>query len=242
MEQIDQGEPRHGITPPPRSQLNLISYLLLVVLAVLWPLVSFYFYEGQSNLTEQVTSAMFEIYLPTIVLQLAVLVVVLIALRSEQSPLKSIGLGQLSKWTIPVALFFLIGANITLWILQSLVVASDAGHFADIMALLPESTPEKIVWVVLCAIVAVSEELTFRGYLLTRIASLTGGRLWIGVLISTLAFASGHLYQGFGGFIVIFAYGLMFTALYLGTGSLWPGIIAHFLQDAMVILLPASFR
>lgn len=225
-----------------RSQLNVISYLLIGLLAVFWPLASFYFLEDQTQLAEEISSALWEVYLPTILLQLAVLLIVIIALRSEQSSMKDVGLKNFDRWTIPVGVMFLIGANLVLWVLQTVMLAHDPEHFSDIMSLLPESALDKIVWLLLCTVVAVSEEVTFRGYLLTRVASIAGGRLWVGVLISTLSFASGHLYQGIGGFILIFVYGLMFAALYLGTRSLWPGMIAHFLQDAMVILLPESLQ
>jgi hypothetical protein len=193
-------------------------------------------------LAEEISSALWEVYLPTIMLQVAVLLIVLIALRSEQSSVRNIGMTNFNRWTIPIAVLFLISANIILWALQSALLAHDPAHFADIMALLPESALDKSVWLMLCIVVAVSEEVTFRGYLLTRIAAIAGGRLWVGVVVSSLAFASGHLYQGIGGFVVIFVYGLMFAALFLGTRSIWPGLIAHFLQDAMVIFLPESIQ
>ncbi len=248
MEELNLEEPQPSVSetpptvPPPRSQLNLISYLLIGLLAVIWPLASFYFLDDQTRMAEEITSPLLEVYLPTIVLQLAVLLVVLIALRSEPASLRSIGFANYDRWSFPIAVLFFVVANIVMWILQVLLLSHDPTTFANITSILPDSALDKGVWVLLCAVVAVSEEVTFRGYLLTRISSLAGGRLWAGVIISTLAFASGHLYQGIGGFIVIFVYGMMFAALYLGTRSLWPGLIAHFLQDVIIIFLPATLR
>lgn len=88
--------------------------------------------------------------------------------------------------------------------------------------------------------VAVTEEITFRGYLLSRITRLAGGRVWIAVFVSSAAFASGHLYQGLGGFALIFVYGLLFAGLVLYSRSLYPAIIAHFLQDVSVLFVPTE--
>ena len=60
----------------------------------------------------------------------------------------------------------------------------------------------------------------------------------IPVAVSAATFGICHAYQGLPGFIVITIYGLMFSALYLWTGRLWPCIIAHFFQDFMALIIP----
>jgi membrane protease YdiL (CAAX protease family) len=156
----------------------------------------------------------------------------------ERVRVNDVGFRNFNRWTIPLALAFLLAANFFLWILQMLIAGGSPTSFADIESILPHTSGEKIFWVILTAVVAVNEELTFRGYLISRISRLAGGRTWVGVLISSLAFASGHVYQGSGGFVLIFIYGLMFSLLYVKTGSIYPGIIAHFIQDAIVAIIP----
>lgn len=230
---------RNDLTTP---RPTLISYLVLGLLVVVWPLSSFYFLDSQLDLAKDVVSPIYEIYLPTIVVQLLIAAMIVVALRSEQSRGRDIGLRNFSRWTIPLALGFLLMANIVLASLQTLIASGSPESFAEFGSLLPQTGAEKLIWIVLCAVVALCEELTFRGYVMTRIAGIAGGRIWLGILVSTLSFASGHLYQGFGGFALIFVYGLMFCALCLYSKSLYPAIIAHFLQDVMVLFIPDGMK
>lgn len=223
--------PPAPVEPPPVPRLTIISYAVLTLLALVWPLASFLFVEDQLNLAQETANPITEIYLPTMAFQLATLLIVAIAVRSERDSPSGIGLGRFRWWSLPVGITFLVAANFALMLLQNLVLSHAPASIAEITPLLPHTSGERSVWALLCVVVAFSEEITFRGYLITRLALLTGNRRWIGVLISSVAFASGHLYQGFGGFLLIFVYGLMFSALFLATRSLYPGIIAHFLQD-----------
>ncbi|HWR82135.1 MAG TPA: CPBP family intramembrane glutamic endopeptidase, partial [Candidatus Deferrimicrobium sp.] len=85
----------------------------------------------------------------------------------------------------------------------------------------------------------VCEETAFRGYLMTRLRLLGRFRSWaIPTVISAVAFGICHAYQGLPGFIVITAYGVMLSILYIRTGSLWPPIIAHFFQDFAALFVP----
>ena len=232
----DNSDPRL----PPRP--SLISYLVLGLLVIVWPLSAFYFLDSQLDLANEVVSPINEIYLPTMLVQILIAGMIVIALRSEHARGADIGLKNFTRWSVPLAFGFLLMANIALASLQAVIATGSPESFVEFGALLPSTLAEKSVWVLLCAVGAICEEVTLRGYVMTRISQIAGGRIWLGVLVSTLSFASGHLYQGFGGFALIFVYGLMFCALCLYTGSLYPAIIAHFLQDVMVLFVPESMR
>ena len=60
----------------------------------------------------------------------------------------------------------------------------------------------------------------------------------IPVIVSSVIFGSLHAYQGIPGMIVITAYGILFALLYIRTGSIWPGIFAHFFQDFLALFIP----
>ncbi|MGB5105431.1 MAG: type II CAAX endopeptidase family protein [Candidatus Zixiibacteriota bacterium] len=229
-------------TPESQPRLTLISYLVLGLLAIIWPFSSFVFLDSQLELASEVVDPILEIYLPTILIQLLIMAAIVIAIRSEQARPGDIGVKNFSRWSFPQAIAFLLLANIVLSSVQITIAAQSPDAFTEFGSLLPKTMAEKSIWVVLCAIIAICEEVTFRGYILTRVTQIARGRIWIGVLVSTLAFASGHLYQGLGGFVLIFVYGLMFCGLCLYTGSLYPAIIAHFLQDAGVLFLPDTFK
>ena len=79
----------------------------------------------------------------------------------------------------------------------------------------------------------------FRGYLMTRLRLLGKFGGWtIPTIVSAVAFGACHAYQGIPGFIVITCYGVLFALLYIRTGSIWPGILAHFLQDTGALFYP----
>lgn len=75
------------------------------------------------------------------------------------------------------------------------------------------------------------EELLFRGFLLWLFQPVVG--LWLAALLSALLFGAAHAYQGWSGVIRTGLLGLVFTAIVLLTGSLWPAIVLHAAVDAM---------
>lgn len=226
-----------GDAPRHTPRLTFLSYSVIVLMAVLWPILSFILGGFQLESARELGNPIVEIYLPTIVIQLFVLGMVVLALRSEEGAPSTIGLAGFNRWTPLAGISFLIAANIMLLTIQTFILSQSPDSLSDITPLLPQTLMQRLVWALLCVVVAVSEEITFRGYLITRVATLAGGRRWVGVVVATMAFASGHIYQGLGGFVLIFIYGLMFSALFLKTRSLFPGMIAHFLQDIAAMFL-----
>ena len=133
---------------------------------------------------------------------------------------------------------FLIISVVTLTIMQIILYALGLTVSEDVAALARKGRESAGWWLALSVTAAVCEEVAFRGYIITRIRGLFPKGGWIpAVLLSTAAFAAGHGYQGAAGLILLFVYGLMFCGLYLYTGSLWPAIIAHFIQDFSAIFL-----
>lgn len=225
-------------SPPEKFRFTPFTFLLLILFCLVWPLLSVLTMAMQLELAIAVDDPLTEIYYPTIILQAVFLLLILVGVWTERTRLRDIGFENFDRWTLPVALVFFLAANGILMVLQLLIAGSAPASFAQIEELLPQTSSERIVWVVLSLLVAISEEAVFRGYIITRLGRLLRGHVWIAAVISSLAFASGHLYQGWGGFAVIFVYGMMFAALYIKSGSLYPCIIAHLIQDAIVAIAP----
>jgi hypothetical protein len=125
------------------------------------------------------------------------------------------------------------------WIAASTVLVAiglmlKLAHFstpqATLAQLAPQSATEFIVWLLLSISAGICEELVFRGYLLQQF-SRASGRLWMGVLISSLLFGVAHGYEGAGGMIAITVYGALFCLLAIRRRSLRPGMIAHAWHD-----------
>jgi membrane protease YdiL (CAAX protease family) len=85
-------------------------------------------------------------------------------------------------------------------------------------------------FVPVAATAALCEEFLYRGYALMQVAALTGN-IAAGAVVSSIAFGLGHAYQGRIGMAGTALTGLFYAALFVVSGSLWPCMIAHFLQD-----------
>jgi len=93
-------------------------------------------------------------------------------------------------------------------------------------------TPLALSLIVLALAPAISEELVFRG-VLTR--SLAARRGWLGVVVSALVFSLYHLEPPH--MLGVLPLGLALGVLAVRSGSIVPGMIAHFLNNAIVLLL-----
>ena len=80
------------------------------------------------------------------------------------------------------------------------------------------------------------EEFFFRAYLLRRMDQL-GLPVALSVIISTLLFSAGHLYQGPLGAATAAALGVLFAGVYLRNRNLHVIAVAHGLYNASVLCL-----
>jgi membrane protease YdiL (CAAX protease family) len=184
----------------------------------------------------KITSRIEQIYLPSFLIQVIILTLVITVMRRTATPMAGIGLGKADiNWpNFASGLIFFAGAWTIIALMQGVVVRYDLLPARDFIYLLPRSLGEKAFWLLISIGAALSEEITFRGYALTRIRILSGS-YWAAAILSSFAFSIGHLYQGLAGVFLTFVYGLMFSGLFVARKSVFPCIIAHFLQDALVL-------
>jgi membrane protease YdiL (CAAX protease family) len=96
-------------------------------------------------------------------------------------------------------------------------------------ALMPHGPGERAAFGRLALTAGVCEELLYRGFLLWYLGAWMSP--WVAALVASAAFGIGHAYQGWRGVLGTAAAGLMFCALYLVSGSLVPGMLAHAAVD-----------
>ena len=84
---------------------------------------------------------------------------------------------------------------------------------------------------------AITEELAFRGYILSGLERTYSTRT--AIILSALLFGFLHvllsLFQQFFGAALL---GLILGAIAVRTGSLWPGVVFHFVNNALGVLTP----
>lgn len=93
-----------------------------------------------------------------------------------------------------------------------------------------------VVYLLLRATAGFCEEIIFRGYLQKQFSAWTHSAE-AGLVLQALVFGAGHAYQGPRLMVVIAVYGCLFGLLALWRRSLRPGMIAHSLEDSLVVLL-----
>ena len=96
--------------------------------------------------------------------------------------------------------------------------------------MMPRSDEEGRWFGRLAVTAGICEELLYRGYLIWYLSH------WIDIYwaaaLASLLFGVGHAYQGVRGILTTTLVGLFLSAVYLLTGSLYPGMIMHALMDA----------
>jgi len=101
----------------------------------------------------------------------------------------------------------------------------------QIRLLLPVTTQEKRLWALLSFSAGVTEEILYRGYLFFAIMLLFPSvSPYIIIVIASVLFGIGHLYQG-RELIKPMLAGLLLSFIYLFSGSLYIVIALHILQD-----------
>ena len=107
--------------------------------------------------------------------------------------------------------------------------------------LLPPDLPQSVVFPGISALLTfealavwtpLTEELFFRGFVFAGLVPRWG--IWRATVGSALIFAVFHLHPGV--LIPILIAGLLLAGLYRLTGSLWPSIFAHAVQNAVALV------
>jgi len=93
----------------------------------------------------------------------------------------------------------------------------------------PRTSGEARTWDILSVTAGVCEEILYRGVFMLVIAAQTGP--WVALLMSSLVFGLGHVYQGPVGILRTGLVGLVLGLLVLLTGSLLPAMLVHAVLD-----------
>jgi uncharacterized protein len=129
---------------------------------------------------------------------------------------------------IGIAFMLVCGFGL-LGVLGYLLKAAPNAAFRD---LLPRGPTEIAFYLMLTATAGFCEEAIFRGYLQHQFTVLTRSVAG-GIVLQGIVFGASHGYQGWKFMVMISVYGITFGLLAVWRRSLRPGIIAHFLQDAI---------
>ncbi|HEY6746988.1 MAG TPA: CPBP family glutamic-type intramembrane protease [Mycobacteriales bacterium] len=146
-----------------------------------------------------------------------------------------------SAYTLVGALGFGVSVVLLAGLRRRVDRGADVVAPAEVGALLPRTAKERRAFAGLALTAGVCEEVLYRGFLLA-VAVVIAPELgpWRLVLVSALAFAVAHTYQGVGGMATAGVLGGGFAVLFLGSGSLLLPVLYHVLIDLRLLVLAAS--
>jgi membrane protease YdiL (CAAX protease family) len=223
------------------SKNKRVTLILLLFLLVGWPLLSYIIMgESKSEMGFEGMDPISQIYLPTIIIEWLIFLLVLLVLKRGKENLSTVGFSKFTLANLGVGLAFLLFANITLFGLAYILQFFNLTVPKEIAFILPRTKTERLFWIILSITAGICEETGFRGYVLTKL-NLFFNNWYLTVALSSLSFGLGHFYQGTGGIILTGVYGLLFCLLFIWRKSLIPGIFAHFLQDLFALFTLSRF-
>lgn len=117
--------------------------------------------------------------------------------------------------------------------------ATELLHFSapdDLAKLLANMMNHNLGFITIGMVAPLAEEMVFRGAVLRTLNEVLGHRLrWVAIAVSALLFAvvHGNMAQGFGAFVLGLALGWM----YVRTGSIVPGVVFHWVNNGVAVLV-----
>ncbi|MCK4385666.1 MAG: CPBP family intramembrane metalloprotease [candidate division Zixibacteria bacterium] len=217
------------------------TIILLLFLLVGWPLLSYVvMQESQPEMGFAGMDPVTQIYLPTIIVEWLIFLVVFFVLRKGKENLSAVGFSKFTLANLGIGLGFLLVANVLLFGLAHLLQFFHLTVPKEIAFILPRTKTQRLFWVILSITAGICEETGFRGYVLTKL-NLFLNNWYLTVAVSSICFGLGHFYQGAGGVILTGTYGLLFCLLFIWRKSLIPGIFAHSLQDITALFALSRF-
>lgn len=210
----------------PHPTLMIILTLLILLIAL--PLLSLW--TGKRIRAATTTPlAKFVRYARTIVILWSLTALALYALRLHSIDPTLVGLRPPHFWgELAIGLIPLV-APLAATLLRGRRALND-DYARALRAIVPADLPQWIVFVPLAASAGICEEFLYRGFALNVLSAMTGSVAY-GVVLSCIAFGFGHAYQGRPGMIGATITGLLYAGVYLATGSLYPCMLGHFMQD-----------
>jgi membrane protease YdiL (CAAX protease family) len=217
---------------PPREQL----WEFLVFLFLIAPSMGLSFFLVRNGAITFVLAA-----LSTIFRDLALVSLVAFFLWRNGEPRQRIGWNFHNKWSdaaLGAALFVPVASAISLLdkLLRRMGLSNPATPLPKFLS--AKGSAEVVLAALLVVVVAISEEVIFRGYLILRLSTITRSTA-TAVLLSSVIFSLGHGYEGAAGVVSVGVMGLVFALVYLWRESLLAPILMHLLQDFAGIVLPA---
>ncbi|MFY9560709.1 MAG: CPBP family intramembrane glutamic endopeptidase [Terriglobales bacterium] len=167
-------------------------------------------------------------YVATMVIQFIILVVTIMAARSEGIELLGRQWGNPLTWLVVAGYMVLL----TLRLRHAWAKLSDERK-EKARRLLPDDPSLMRLWVGVAALAGISEELAYRGLAYQMLREM-GLNIALALLVCVTTFAIGHMTQGWRGVLGTFVLAVLFHCLVFATNSLYLAIAFHAVYNLIV--------
>jgi len=223
--------------------LNLPDHLLIVLISVAYPVYTtlIWYRHTRPQLEAGKPDALVRLYRNTVIELWLLTAVVLSWWFWAGRAIAVIGLGIPGGWGFWIGVIVFVVVTVALG-RQIAVVRSSADARAQVRKqlsgstalIVPHNTQERLIAVSAGLTAGFCEEVLYRAFFLWYL--MTWLPDFAAVAISSILFGVAHLYQGRDGVIKATVAGVIFSAVYLFTGSLWVPIFLHATVDIMSLL------
>ncbi len=216
------------------SWKHLVGFLAIMAVLLVLGLYAQYAGGGSGAGAGQLASHghAIQIYLPTIVMEWALLYFCWAGVYHRGGNLWDLAGGRWKRWRdvftdLAIVLpFWAVWEGVAYgvhWILGP-------GNAKTVDSLLPKSLVEVLLWVATSVTAGICEEMAFRGYLQRQFHALTGNIAWA-IPLQALVFGIAHGYQGWRSVVVISVFGVLYGVLAAWRKNLRANMIAHAWSD-----------
>lgn len=216
--------------------LGNFDHLMTLVLVVALPIHAVWAHRRlERQVSAGVPGARAQTYYITLVVEWFLVAAVLTFWVYGGRTLAELGLGfdATLGWWIGTGLAVVVIA-VTIYQTFSTIRKSDSltkirRQFEPFHALLPNNEKERHLFNAVSVTAGICEEILYRGFLIAYFGTFVD--MWMAVVLSSIAFGFGHMYQGKVGVIKTGVVGLALAGLYVLTGSLWAPMVLHAFVD-----------
>ena len=169
----------------------------------------------------------------------------LMVVGSGVDPVRTLSLRTPTRSALAACVVLIAGALPLVWFigwLQTFVLPVPWELLEGLEELVTADSAQRLVWLLLVLAVtpAICEELVFRGVLLGGTRSLTPWRM---IVLNGLVFGAFHLsFETVIRFLPTASLGMVIAWSVWRTGSLWVGMLMHFLNNATIVVLASTPR
>jgi membrane protease YdiL (CAAX protease family) len=207
--------------------------LFLVFMAVVMPALALF---SKRQLDAGFVFPRIRFYLESMFFQGIILTFAVFIASRENIPLT--GAPPPTPEDLALGLGIVLGALLVMW---ASLRWSPRGLLERAFMIAPETYNEKLTWIFVSAVAALTEETAYRAVLFTIVSRLAPS-VAVAIIITSALFALAHLAQGWSSATIVYIYAIAFQYLYISTESLLVPVLAHFLYDVAAGLYLAARR